>query len=157
MTQEIEVVNNTGVAELNSVTFSEQLNALVGREYTSFAGNTYFNSLRLVDDILVKEDIGDGYAFRFLNGLHIYNLRTHELICERFYHCLVYSRESARILTEQILAEHVQSSAEKDSVIVNFDDIKQRIAEIVMRAFFGDQLKEFQQSINLLANAALHA
>ena len=143
MSQEISLFRNFGLATPATVTFSESLNALVGTGYTSMAGNTYFNSLRMSDGLLIKEDIGQGYAYSFLNGLHIYDLRTKTLICEKWFHCNFYSRDGAKQDATDMLIDMIQQAAKKENILLNYHEVQQRISSIVNNAFFGDQLKEW--------------
>lgn len=143
MSQEISLFRNFGLTTPSSVTFSEPLNALVGAGYTSMAGNTYFNSLRMSDGLLIKEDIGQGYAYSFLNGLHIYDLRTKTLICERWFHRNYYSRETAKQDAIEMLIDMLCQVANKENVLLNLQEVRQRVACIVNNAFFGDQMKEW--------------
>ena len=151
MTQEISLFSNFGLATPSSVTFSESLNALVGAGYTSMAGNTYFNTLRLADGILIKEDIGEGYMYTFLNGLHIYDLRTKTLLCERCFNCHFYSRDTARNDAVSMLADLIAESAAKEHVILNESEMLAKVREVVERAFFCDQMQEIQKTLKQLA------
>ena len=55
----------------SSVTYNAQNNIYLTNGYTSAAGNTYFQGIRLSDRIIVKYDIGQGYAHTFLNGVQV--------------------------------------------------------------------------------------
>ena len=151
MTQEISLFSNFGLATPSSVTFSESFNALVGVGFTSFAGNTYFNTLRLADGILIKEDIGEGYMYTFLNGLHIYDLRSKTLLCERRFNCHYYSHEIAKQDAVNMLTDLLFDAASKDNVILNKDEVLEKVHEVVKRAFFGDQMQEIQKTLKQLA------
>ena len=151
MTQEISLFRNFGLTTPTTVTFSESLNALVGAGYTSMAGNTYFNSLRMADGLLIKEDIGQGYAYSFLNGLHIYDLRSKTLICERWFHCNYYSRETAKQDAILMLTDMIEQAAAKENILLNHDEVKNKVSDLVARAFFGDQMQEIQKTLKQLS------
>lgn len=150
MKQEISLFRNLGLATPSSVTFSESLNALVGGGYTSIAGNTYFNTLRLADGIFIKEDIGMGYWYTFLNGVHIYDLHTKTLLCERHFYRHRYSRETAKQDAENMLFELLSEAASKEKVIIDKCELLAKVKEIVKRAFFCDQMQEIQKTIKQL-------
>lgn len=150
MTQEISLFSNFGLATPSSVTFSESLNALVGAGYTSMAGNTYFNTLRMADGILIKEDIGEGYAYAFLNGLHIYDLRSKTLLCERWFNCHYYSRDTAKQDAENMLSDMLLEAAAKENVTLNKSEMRTKVRDVVKRAFFSDQAQEIQKTLKQL-------
>ena len=56
----------------SSVTYNAQNNIFLTNGYTSAAGNTYYQGIRLSDRIIVKYSIGEGYAHTFLNGVEVY-------------------------------------------------------------------------------------
>ena len=150
MTQEISLFSNFGLATPTSVTFSESLNALVGAGYKSMAGNTYFNTLRMADGILIKEDIGEGYAYAFLNGLHIYDIQSKTLLCERWFNCHYYSRNTAKLDAENMLSDMLLEAAEKENVTLDRSEMRTKVREVVKRAFFSDQTQEIQKTLKQL-------
>ena len=150
MTQEITLFKNLGLATPTSVTFSHNLNALVGAGYTSMAGNTYFNALRMAEGLLIKEDIGEGYAHTFLNGLHIYDIRTKTLICEKTFHCKLYSRIISKQCAVTMLTNMIEQTAAKDHKLLNRIEVQKTVSEIVNRAFFGNQIYEIQRTLKQL-------
>ncbi|MBR1807936.1 MAG: hypothetical protein IJ776_00915 [Paludibacteraceae bacterium] len=151
MSQEISLFRNFGIATPNTITFSKSLNALVGVGYTSMAGNTYFNSLRMADGILIKEDIGQGYAHSFLNGLHIYDIRTKTLICEKLFSCHYYSRDTAKSDAIDMLTDMIGKAASKENIILNYNEMRSKVSDIVRRAFFADQMQEIQKTLKQLS------
>ena len=55
-----------------SLTYNPEKNVYLTLGYTSAAGNTYFNAVRFSDRLAVYYDIGEGYAYTFLNGITIF-------------------------------------------------------------------------------------
>lgn len=55
-----------------SVTYNPEKNVYLTLGYTSAAGNTYFKAVRFSDRLAVHYDIGEGYAYTFLNGITIF-------------------------------------------------------------------------------------
>lgn len=56
----------------SSVTYNSDKNIFYTAGYTSAAGNTYFKTYRLSDRLCISCNLGQGYAYLFLNGLSIY-------------------------------------------------------------------------------------
>ena len=55
-----------------SLTYNPEKNVYLTLGYTSAAGNTYFNAVRFSDRLAVYYDIGEGYAYTFLNGITLF-------------------------------------------------------------------------------------
>ena len=55
-----------------SVTYNPEKNVYLTLGYTSPAGNTYFKAVRFSDRLAVHYDIGEGYAYTFLNGITLF-------------------------------------------------------------------------------------
>ena len=80
------------------LTYNEKKNIILTEGYTSAAGNTYFQGIRMSDRIVVSYQLGQGYCYLFLNGIRIYafNGKELQLIAQDFYNCNVFSEESAK-------------------------------------------------------------
>lgn len=55
-----------------NVTYNPEKNVYLTLGYTSPAGNTYFKAVRFSDRLAVHYDIGEGYAYTFLNGITLF-------------------------------------------------------------------------------------
>lgn len=55
-----------------SVTYNPEKNVYLTLGYTSPAGNTYYKAVRFSDRLAVHYDIGEGYAYTFLNGITLF-------------------------------------------------------------------------------------
>lgn len=55
-----------------SLTYSAAKNVYLTLGYTSAAGNTYYKAVRVSDRLAVYYDIGEGYAYTFLNGIKLF-------------------------------------------------------------------------------------
>lgn len=95
----------------SSVTYNEQKNIYLSQGYTSAAGNTYFQGIRLSDRIIVNYDFGQGYAYLFLNGIRIYGYDGKEkrLISSRSFYCTGFSESFAKLQCEEMLQEYLRS------------------------------------------------
>lgn len=56
----------------SSLTYNPDKNVFLTQGYTSAAGNTYYQALRISDRLAVFMEMGDGYAHTFLNGLKLF-------------------------------------------------------------------------------------
>lgn len=95
----------------SSVIYNEQKNVYLSQGYTSAAGNTYFQGIRLSDRIIVNYDFGQGYAYLFLNGIRIYGYdgRDKRLLSSRSFHCTGFSESFAKLQCEEMLQEYLRS------------------------------------------------
>lgn len=69
----------------SSITYNAAKNVFLANGYTSAAGNTYYQALRCNERIIIRYDIGEGYAHTFLNGITLFcwNGRKAELIAQK--------------------------------------------------------------------------
>ncbi|WP_448518176.1 hypothetical protein [Rhodoflexus sp.] len=91
---------------------------LLTEGYTSHAGNTYFAAISLTNDFVIKEDLGQGWKYTFLNGLKIYTLNN-QLIAERSFHCHVYSEETVAHAATDMLTDAIMEAAQRQRIQVN--------------------------------------
>lgn len=86
------------VISQKGVTYNKANNIFLTDGYTSAAGNVYFQGIRLSDRIVIKENIGQGYAYTFLNGIQIFgfNGKDLQLLCSSDYHCLIYDKADVK-------------------------------------------------------------
>lgn len=153
MKQEIALFKNFGLATPSSITFSESMNAFVGSGYTSMAGNTYFNAARFAEGLLIKEDVGEGYSATFLNGLHIYDLKTHKLLVEKvypMYQGAFYSKEHVKIVATRLLSDLIVEAAEEQGSYMNEQEVSRKVRAILDRSFSNNQLQELEKNVKVL-------
>jgi hypothetical protein len=148
-----ELFQQNGLSKISQFSYAENLNAFVGEGYRSQAGNTYFNSVRFVEGIFIKEEVGEGYIHTFLNGLKIIDIQKRTLISERSYHCRIYSKsfiidEVVEMLVNVLTTKSngVNSELKKENVIG-------QVNAIVMNAFETDQRVTFQNQMGRLLTA----
>lgn len=82
----------------SKVSYNSKNNIFLTSGYTSAAGNTYYQGIRLSDRIVVKYDLGQGYMYLFLNGIQIYgfNGTGTTLLASRAFHCTCFSENFAK-------------------------------------------------------------
>ncbi len=143
MKNSIQLFQKYGVSGRN-LNYSEASNAFLSDGYTSSAGNTYFNSVRLAEGVLIKEDVGQGYCHTFLNGLRIYSLRDKTLIAEKNFHCTYYSKYIVREEAKSMLFKTLKEAAKLKNVIFNENEVEAQIMLLLDKAFSQDQRDVFQ-------------
>jgi len=122
-----------------SVNYSKEANAFLSTGYTSAAGNTYFNAVRFAEGILIKEDVGQGYAHSFLNGLRIYSLKNKELLAEGNYNSLFYSKVVVRNKSINMLLRVLKDAASAEGVELDEGVACRQITKIIDAAMNTDQ------------------
>ena len=124
-----------------NVNYSEAANAFLSNGFTSAAGNTYLNAVRFAEGIVIKEDVGIGYARKFLNGLKIYSLKNKTLLADKNYHCLFYNKFVIRREAINMLMEVLRQAAVKDRLNLNEKQAKKEIERIIDAALNGNQME----------------
>jgi len=123
------------------VSYSQNINAFITDGYTSEAGNTYFNAVRFAEGIIIKEDVGIGYAYKFLNGIRIYSLRDKTMLADRDYHNCIYSKYILKQQAVNMLLEVLRDAAKNENMILNEIQAKKELEKIIDQALDGDQLQ----------------
>lgn len=150
MENQIALFRNFGLTTPAAISYSTPMNAFVGQGFTSAAGNTYFNAARFGEGILIKEDVGEGWLHTFLNGIHIYDLKTKKLLCERSFNCHYYSKETVKSDVKSMLEDLILSAARTTGRILNYTDVHARINAIVNRSFETNQVEMMNNQIKAL-------
>lgn len=93
----------------SQVTYSQRSNIFLSSGYTSAAGNTYFQGIRLSDRIIINYDFGQGWKYLFLNGIRIYGYdgRNKQLISSKSYNCTVFSEQFAKVQCQNMIIEYL--------------------------------------------------
>ena len=96
----------------NNVTYSDAAKMFLSPGYTSAAGNTYQEGLRLSRYIAVDYSIGNVYCRSFLNGvkLYIWDNNKPKLVAHRTFDCYFLSESAIKNETERIVKEHLKNS-----------------------------------------------
>lgn len=94
----------------SQVTYNSRNNIFLSSGYTSAAGNTYFQGLRLSDRIIINYDFGQGYAYLFLNGIRIYGYdgNQKQLISSRGYYSQCFSEQYAKAECQSMVKEYLK-------------------------------------------------
>lgn len=97
----------------SKVHFDANRNMICTSSYTSQAGNSYYQGIRLSDRLIINVDFGQGYAYLFMNGLKLYCFdgQGKKLIGSRLYNSYVYSDLAAARESEEILFYYLKSQS----------------------------------------------
>ncbi len=147
---ELQIFKQIGLIKEGGYNFSEIANAFLSSGYTSMAGNTYLNSIRLAEGILIKESVGHGWYFTFLNGIKIYTIKDKTLIAERLFHSRVYSKQTLRNEVMDLLLNQIRDVAKNEGVHISESIVNEKINSILDEAFNEDQRLMLQKQIKKL-------
>ncbi len=119
--------------------YSKVANAFLTNGYTSEAGNTYFNAIRMAEGILIKEDIGQGYARTFLNGIKIYSIKNKVLIADKTFHTVFYSPLKVKIEAKKMLIDLLEDAANQEGLYFDKQLADTAIEKVLNMAMINDQ------------------
>lgn len=96
------VAKNLPALSSESLTYNAAKNVFLSQGYTSAAGNMYYKTIRLSNRLIVYYDLGQGYAYTFLNGIKLYCFdgQKANLIAQKYWGGCDY-----RIFNEQFAKE----------------------------------------------------
>ena len=120
----------------SAVHYDTNRNMLCTTSYTSAAGNSYYQGIRLSDRLVINVDLGQGYAYLFMNGLKLYCFdgSNKKLIGCRMYNCHCYSDYSASRESEEILLEYLKSQSGLVGASVGESQLRSFAHEMVAEA-----------------------
>ena len=121
----------------SSVTYNAQNNIFLTNGYTSAAGNTYYQGIRVSDRIAVKYNIGQGYWHTFLNGIEVYGYDGSKarLIGSRCYSCYFFSESNAKKEAVEIVLDYMRSQVKLLGASVNYKQLEEFSEKIVDGAY----------------------
>lgn len=104
----------------STVSYCKEHNIYVSQGYTSLAGNTYYQGLRLSDRLIVMYEFGQGWAHLFLNGirLYCYDGQEKKLISAKSFSCQYFNEVFARNQCVQMLKEFLETQTKMIGAIV---------------------------------------
>ncbi|OYT15489.1 MAG: hypothetical protein B7C24_12775 [Bacteroidetes bacterium 4572_77] len=139
MTNSIQLFEQHGLVNAN-LSYSEISNAFLSTGYTSGAGNTYFNSVRIAEGILIKEDVGIAHwGMSFLNGIQIYAIKDKTLIADEAYHSLRYSKYTVQFHAKILLLNTLREAAQSKGEQLNEIEANRVLDKVLNQAMNEDQ------------------
>ncbi len=109
----------------DSVTYNAQRNVYLTCGYTSAAGNTYYKAIRFSDRLAVYYDLGQGYAYTFLNGITLFawNGDKADMIAKRMYNNCIFTENLATQLSVNMLKEYLAGQAKAMGASVSENEL----------------------------------
>ena len=110
------------------VTYNAAKNVFLSQGYTSAAGNMYYRAIRLSNRLIVYYDLGQGYAYTFLNGIKLYCFdgQKASLIAQKYWGGCDYRIFSEQFAKEQsilMLRDFLTSQAKLQGAHVSDQDV----------------------------------
>ncbi len=134
------------------ISYSENANAFLSMGYTSFAGNTYYNEIRIANGIAIVGSLGDGYWYKFLNGIKIFSLKDKELVAEKHFHNHIYSKESVKNYAKSMLLEALLEASKEEGWSIDEKQASKEIDRIVDESFSTNQIEMLKKEARKLLN-----
>ncbi len=139
MSNSIQLFQQFGLVNAN-ISYSEIANAFVTSGFTSRAGNTYFNCIRVAEGIMIKEDVGQAsWGMTFLNHIQIYSIKNKTLIADGHYHSLQYSRNTVRAYSKNLLLGMLREASEAKGEKLDESEASRVIDRVLNQAMNEDQ------------------
>jgi hypothetical protein len=138
MTNSIAILQKHGLINSN-FSYSEVANAFLSSGYTSSAGNTYFNSIRVAEGILIKEDVGQGYAHTFLNGIKIFSIKDKTLLADKSFNNVRYNKTRFKIEAKKLLLKMLVDSSRFEGYVLDYNQAEKIIDNLLTQAIDENQ------------------
>lgn len=135
------VRNSLPLVSGKGLTYLEDRNMFVTDGYTSAAGNTYHNAIRLSKRLIVYYDLGIGYYYTFLNGITLYGFdgkKARIVAKENWGGCgnwIVFTEETAKKKCIVLLKKFLQGEAKKAGAIVSESELGRMADELVSETY----------------------
>lgn len=130
--------------------YSVESNAFIGNAYVSAANNLYFNAVRFAEGLIIKEDVGRGYARTFLNGIKIYSLKEKVLLADRRFDCYFYSMEAVLHQSKLMILELLKKAVEKEGLTIDYQKAELDIHKMLKASFEANQIEMANKQARLL-------
>jgi hypothetical protein len=138
MSNSISIFQKHGLINSN-FSYSEVANAFLSSGYTSSVGNIYFNSIRVAEGILIKEDVGRGYAHTFLNGIKIYSIKDKTLLADKSFNNVRYNKTRIKIEAKKLLLKMLVDSSNSEGYTLDFIRAEKIIEDLLNQALNENQ------------------
>lgn len=112
------VAKNLPALSGESLTYNAAKNIFLTTGYTSAAGNMYYRAIRLSDRLAVYYDLGQGYAYTFLNGIKLFcwDGNQAKLIAQKYWggcdYCVFneqFAKEQSILMLKDYLAGQLKA------------------------------------------------
>ena len=125
------------------VTYNAAKKVFLSQGYTSVAGNMYYKAIRLSNRLMVYYDLGQGYAYTFLNGIKLFCFdgQKANLIAQKYWGGCDY-----RIFNEQFAKEQSILML-KDYLATQLKAQGASVSDQEMLAFSRGMIEETQRKL----------
>ena len=138
MNNSIAIFQKHGLINSNYA-YSEVANAFLSTGYTSAAGNTYFNTIRVAEGIIIKENVGEGYAHTFLNGIKIYSIKDKTLLANKSFNNVKYNKTRIKIEAKKLLLKMLIDSSSFEGYTLDYNQAEKIIDNLLNQALNENQ------------------
>jgi hypothetical protein len=126
--------------------YRSDINAFVTQGYTSEAGNSYFDVIRVSSAVVTKIDVGIGYAHTFCNGISIYSADgSKTLLMRRYYHNYRPTEAVVRAQMIELTAEYLLDQVEPLQRAAHVQQCNELAASIIDQTTSVRQPEALQQ------------
>lgn len=121
----------------SGINYNAEKNIFFTNGYTSLAGNTYYQGIRLSNRIVVKLDLGEGYLYTFLNGVQVYGFNgcNTRLIGSRSYNGYIYSDSNAKQEAAEIVCDYLMAQSKMLGASINRPELQQFATTLVNETY----------------------
>lgn len=141
MNSSIAIFQKFGLTNSN-YNYSEVINAFVSPAYLSMAGNSYFNTIRAAEGIIIKSAIGHSHwGMTFLNRIEIYLIKNNVLIADKAFNAVQYSETILKYYAKEMLMTVLQDEARTSNKALDCNEARKLIDKVLSDAFIIDQRK----------------
>lgn len=137
------VAKNLPALSGESLTYNAAKNVFLTTCYTSAAGNMYYRAIRLSDRLAVYYDLGQGYAYTFLNGIKLFcwDGNKAKLIAQKYWggcDYRVYNEQFAKEQSILMLKDYLAAQLKAQGAYVSDQE---------MLAFSRGMIEETQRKL----------
>ena len=127
-----------------SLTYNPAKNVFLTQGWTSHAGNTYYRAVRGTNGIVIIFDLGQGYAYTFLNGITIvgFDGQQPRVIAKKQWggcNWIKFNENTAKQRATDILCDYIVSEAKHLEQDVTKDEAR-RFAESLIEQTYSKRL-----------------
>lgn len=137
------VAKNLPALSGESLTYNAAKNVFLTTGFTSAAGNMYYRAIRISDRLAVYYDLGQGYAYTFLNGIKLFcwDGNQAKLIAQKYWGGCDY-----RVFNEQFAKEQSILML-KDYLAAQLKAQNAYVSDQEMLAFSRGMIEETQRKL----------
>jgi hypothetical protein len=118
------ILKNLGSLLPGRINYSETVNAFLSEAYVSLANNVYFSTIRFGENLIIKEDVGQGHTHAFLNGIRIFSIKEKVLLVDKGFNSQIYSKEIAQREIKSLLLDLIKDAAQNAGYTLTMNNLR---------------------------------